>query len=191
MASNCLAPGFVRVFYNSNTHEHRMTIPVFPVLPAGASTLLYEKGGATLAWLTGITAVITVIKARYPAAASFETAEIWTQADCESVPLLQDTQTLGIAGTLGSGATAYMQSLFTFRTQFGGRGKLMLMEPGGTVDVKSFPPTFGGDAALQAISDYVIGSTSIVYARDNSFNASAIKYISKVNDKLRKKYLNP
>lgn len=189
MARNSLAPGYVVIHYTVAGLEHTQTLPVFPVMPAGTGTLLFSKGGSSIAWVTAITAYLNASKGLFSSAdATLDFADLFTQADEFSAPVFQDTHSFAIAGTNATATTESGQAVFGWRTQNGGRGKSQWMETAFPDDFIQVPASYGTDAATFAT--YVLGATSIVYARDGSFMSSGIRLITKENDKLRKIRLN-
>lgn len=191
MARNSLAPGFLKIFYTAQGHAHIMVLPVNPVAPAGNATNLLDSGGASQLWTAAVADIVLFLKGLLATTDTIDTAEIWTQASPTSVPIFQASMTVGVAGTVSSTGTPYVQLRMSFRTSAGGRAVFQVMEPVFVPDTVSSAPLYGGNTHLQAVLSYISGNSSVIWGRDNHYIASGIKAVTKVNDTLRKKYLNP
>lgn len=190
MARNSLYPSFVKITYESGLMPHVMIVPV----KAFFSTLQQQwwlemkGGGAGNLWTTEITNYVNVLKALLQSSSGvFQTAELWTYPDEESDPVFREVMALGISGT-GSGTPgAVIQFVMTLRTTEGGIGKVYIMGTNLSSNSKFVPPNWSSNTAINALEDYLIGSTSVVVGRDTSFLQAAIKALTKTNDALRKK----
>lgn len=191
MARNSLSPGFLKIFYTSNTHPHLQVLPVNPVAPAGAGTNLLDKSGASQLWTSAVADIVLFLKQYLDSASTIVSAEVWTQATPTSVPIFQATTALGVAGTAVGAAVPWAQVRQSFRAANGSRAVYQVMESVLAVDLKVSAPLYGGAAMLQASANYLTGSSSVVWSRDNSYLANGIRAVTKTNDKLRKKYLVP
>lgn len=191
MARNSLSPGYLKVFYTSNGHPHIQVLPVNPVAPAGAGTNLIDSGGSSQLWTSAVADLALIMKPFFHTTSSIDTAEIWTQATPTSIPLFQASTTVAVSGTATPPDIPFSQVRFSFRTTAGGKAVYQLMETRFTIDQKLSAPLYGGAAELQAVDSYLTGSSCVVWGRDNHYISSGIRYVSKINDGLRKKYLNP
>jgi hypothetical protein len=188
---NSLSPGFLKIFYTTNGHPHIMTLPVNPVAPAGNATQLTDSSGAPQLWTSVVADIVLFMKALIRAADSIDTAEIWTQATPTSVPIFQASTTVGVAGTNGGTVVPYSQTRFSFRTALGGKAVWQLMETPFAIDQKFSAPLYGGVGAFAAVDSYFTGASAAVWGRDNAYIAVGVRAVTKINDTLRKKYLNP
>ena len=186
--ANCLAPGYLRIAYNSNGHDHHMTIPV---LPDGAAPnfLLQKKGGGTVVQATAISQLLTLLQPAFTASDHFTGWEAFTQADCDSAPVFQNGGSISTVGTSGGATVPWVQTLLTFKSVGGGRGKLLWLE-GVSANNQHAALVPAGGTTLDAVADYVIGSSSWLVARDNTFMNVMLNFTTKTNDTLRKKFLS-
>lgn len=191
MARNSLSPGFLRIKYTSNGHNHVMTLPVNPSTPAGAGTQLIDSSAALQLWTSAVADIVLILKALLKTTDTISSAEIWTQATPTSVPIFQASTTVGVNGTSAAATVPWSQLAFSFRTTAGGRAKFVVLEGVNAVDFKYAAPLYSGNAAMQAVDTYLTGASSVVWGRDNHYIASGIQAVTKTNDALRKKYLNP
>lgn len=191
MARNSLSPGYLKIKYTSNAHPHVMTLPVNPVAPAGASTMLTDSSAAPQLWTSAVADIVLILKALLKTTASIDSAEVWTQATPTSVPIFQASVAVGVAGTSSAATVQWSQLAFSFRTAAGGRAKFVVLEGVNAVDNKYPAPLYAGNAAMQAVDSYLTGASCVVWGRDNAYIASGIQAVVKTNDALRKKFLNP
>lgn len=153
--------------------------------------MLTDSSASPQLWTAAVADIVLFLKQWLLAGDSITSAEVWTQASPTALPIFQASIAVGVAGT-GTGATKpYSQARMSFRTKAGGRAAFQVMESFFAVDAKAVPPSYSGNAAPQATDAYLTGSSSVVWGRDNSYIAAGIRLVTKTNDKLRKKYLNP
>lgn len=187
MPINSLYPGFVKLFYNSNGHEHVQTIPVQPYIGVGGGWWLTRKDGTPgSVWTTQIVTYATLLRPYFHSSSAINRAELWTMASPTSDPVYRETHTIALAGTSATAPTPYLQRSVTYRAQLGGLYRWMLMETSEVMNAELYPPFSGTDLAM---ANYLTGGTSIVCARDGSFLVVPIRLLTKTNDQLRKKYL--
>lgn len=186
MPSNSLAPGFVKLFVQSPTAEHVHTIPVKPYLGIGGVWFLEQKGSSVgSTWDVGVNALVTVLKPFLSAANSYTYAELWTQESPTIDPVFRDSIILGVAGTNAAAYTPTLQYTFSLRTEGGGVGKVVVLDASGTPNIRTKPPYTGITLAL---ANYLVGNSSIVVGRDNTWHIAMVKSVTKLNDALRRKY---
>ena len=187
--ANCLAPGYLKLFYTSNGHDHVQTLPV---KPASVSTgfALNKSGGGTITQVDFFAAWLDLIRPFFHTTDSFTGWEAFTQADCSHAPVFQNDGTFSSEnGSSGSADVQWTQADFTFKTALGGRFKITLLETTQAPDQKS--ALAGLTGSWGDLRDYLIGVDSAVWARDNQPPAIPLNFVTKTNDALRKKYLHP
>jgi len=190
MAINCLAPGYIKLFYSSNGHAHVQTIPVKPASVA-ANFHVLTKDNTNIDMAAAMTAFYAVWKPFFPATDSLDSFEQYTQANCASAPVFQGTGTLvGLVGTAGGANVPWAQCDLTFKSAAGGRGIFKMLENVLAVDSKTDLNSYGASPEGD-LRDYLIGSSSWFLARDGSYLSRPINLVTKTNDALRRKYLNP
>jgi len=190
MAINCLAPGFMRLFYESNGHNHQMVLPVIPNTVA-PSFLLRKKGGGTISQSDAVVALWSVVSPIFADADTLSGWEAFTQADCASAPVFQNPGTaVGLVGSSGIADQQWVQAVLTFKTVAGGRGRFTLLEQANAQDQKASLSSLSATPVGDLV-DYLTGADSWVVARDGSYLGLPLNFVTKVNDALRKKFLNP
>lgn len=193
MTVNSLYPYFARLKYSANAHTHWMTIPLGAEtggIPAGESAdnyTFFAKNGTELDFAACMDDFVALLAPFFKTTDSFILAELWGMATPESDPIFYTAYELGVAGTSANPNVANSQAVMTFRTAAGGILKLYLMEGVNGANGKDDYPFAA--AANQNLGAYMIGGTNIIRGRDGAFPISPLRYVSKTNDALRKKYL--
>lgn len=188
MGRNSLSPGFVRLIYTANGRIHKATLPCMPVDNAG--TWAIEKNNATLysPWTAAVDAFVLVFKPFLNTADEVQTAQLWTQYSENSDPVFREEYAIAAAGTSAAAALVYGQQTMVFRTENGGLLRLYIMEPASSVNYHFFPPFPAG--VYENMRAHVMGATTgWLIGRDGGRPTSCCSVTSKVNDKLRKKFL--
>lgn len=190
MAINCLAPGFIKLTYTSNGHQHLQVVGISPQNTTGS--ILNNAGGSTVAFDAAIDVFVAKFAALFDTSSHYDGAELYTQADCDSAPILRFVYDLGgpVAGTGPGTAKPMQQNVLTFKTSLSGRFKLQFMESSISANDQDTPLSAFSADGIAALRDYVLSSANVLFARDNSFPAFGLNRVTKTNDKLRKKALD-
>ncbi len=185
--ANCLAPGFFKLFYTSNDHPHVMTCGISPQNPT--ASIWNTAGGSTNAFDAALDAFVALLLPWFNTSDVFSGAEVYTQADCSAAPVFRFAYDLGgpLAGTSATADKPWSQAALTFRAGAGGKFRLQLMEQIVAVDEKLALPT--ASVFIQNLSNYIISTDNVLFARNNTFPVFPLNLTTKTNDKLRLKYI--
>lgn len=188
MPRNTLAPGFIRLrsacLINGIALEHIQLIGVFnPVWTPGAPTI-QKKDSAQILWTTAIAALMVPLKPLFTDDTAWLGAEIFRQDAPGDEPLFFATTTLTDVGSVAGTAVSGGQAVFSFKGADDSAMRFTLLESNIAVDLNHDYAAL--TTARKALADYIIGSTSWLTTRGNSFPAAFSKMVSKQNDKLRK-----
>lgn len=183
-----LAPGYVRVTYDGTLFPHHMTIPVNipPGSPTGVEPDATLKDASTTPISTAISSMFELIKVFFPAAVHFGLAEVHNVDETTGEDQFLFAWNVNKVGTAGGAAVVAGQTVFSFKTSLGSAYKLYLMESVTPVNLRILPPY--ADAPNLNLSDYIVGSSSVVYGRQNAYPFVPVSLVSKTNDKLRKQH---
>ena len=190
--ANCPAPAFMKLYYTVASRPHRMLLCFLP----GSTGKVIKRDTTQETWSDAIVALLAVLTPLYRTDSNFSGWEVYTQADCVSVPIFVGSGDLvGINGSVSTGTVLrnYTQDDFTFRTQNGGRFKLRLMEDNNgrvnAADNKVALASVG--SPFSALRDFLVGNSGWVVGYDGSYPNFPLNIVQKTNDALRKKYINP
>lgn len=193
MAVNSLYPGFVKVFYTANGHDHTMILPVVPqTIPMviGTQPTLLLNDGSYEAWSTAIPKIVTHLLPLWPSTCTFTRLEIFGMASKTGDPYyVTGMAVAGGAGTDTDPLVAFGMAVATFRTDQGGLYKLYLMESTLAANQELTSPSFGGQSDLAAVINHFIGADGCVRGRDGGEIIGSIKVKTKTSDALRARYL--
>ncbi len=193
MTVHSLSPGFVKFNYTAQNRPHHAIFPVQPYQAIGGSWFLSEKADSIgRLWTLGVTELFNVWNLFFKVTEfAFSGAELWSKPSVNDDPVFVEALAITPTTTSATTGTLYNELVFTFRTQAGGILKLYLMDTIFNADVRSDAPSYGGNAIKSNFANYILSDASIVSGRDNSFAQVGLRAISKTNDAIRKKYLNP
>lgn len=166
-----------RIFYNSGTtatnqlpHVLKFDVAVNGDPPAGSDpgdVELTRKDLSPVEWNTFLTVDwLPLMRACFDTFTDFIRAELWKIPEGTFNGQFITALEIGEVGTLGSANQLSQQTTFTFRSQGGGTGRIQLMESGFSGSVRQSPPFTSAQA--NNLSNYVIGTTSPILARDNT-----------------------
>jgi hypothetical protein len=193
MTVHSLSPGWLQLNYTSNSHAHRMIIPVQYVDESpdpGTPPMLFQKDGGQVALATAIGLFVDAIDPLFHTSTTFDRVEAFAQDTPTSDPYWVSGYTITAqAGTDTVANTPYGMVVMSFRSDEGGIYKMYLMEGSIVPNQRVNAPTYGGVSELVAVLNYVMGAGSIVRARDGGSIISGVRMTSKYSDALRRKYL--
>lgn len=189
MAQNSLYPGFVKLKYSSNGHIHYQVLPVSVESSSpGTEPQFFFRDGLNIGMDAAVFLYIDLIAPFFPAAANFIVADFWSIATPEDDPIFEYALPIGSVGTNAGAAVANGQACISHRTQGGGILKLYFMECSFSTNLKDEYPF--SSAPITALTDYLCDiSTGWIVGRDGFHPISPLRFLTKVNDALRKKYV--
>lgn len=192
MVKNSLAPGFVRIFYQTVYATvpmvHRQTIPCLPSPGTLGGWEVARRNGSLANWNTAVLELVTVMKAIMHTSSTFQYAELWTQADENSEPVYRENYDITVAGSSATGTVRAVQRVLSFRSTENGRMKLTLLETIQPPDQRAAYSGLGSQD--KAIVDYMLDPACWVVARDGGYANTFAFATSKTNDALRRHRLN-
>lgn len=187
MAKHSLYPGFVRLHYTTNGHAHVMVQPVIPT-PSGASWQLgLVAGGEVDPWTNGIDDFVTVLFPLLKTTDHIDSADLYTMATADATPLFRETYSIGVDGTSASANLPFGQLVFVYRSSVGNTYRNYIMEPPTANDERGGLGDLSGDTLTYA--GFFLSGASYVFSRDGGRPLAMTHFTSKINDKLRKKFL--
>jgi hypothetical protein len=183
-----LSPSFVKMTYTYSTRLHVATLPcrIVGTPEPGVEPELYYNDDTSDPFSDVVDYYADAIAPFINTGESIAGASVWSQPTPEDDPVWIYETTLGVAGTNASAVTPHMQRLFTWRTSLGHLMKTVLMDVPGTVNVRGVPPYSGINATF---ATFFLSGANFVIGRDGGKPVAAIKYYTKTNDALRRKYI--
>lgn len=192
MTVNSLAPAYVELFYSatidSRLHPHTATYPVIPtatpVVGNVPNFVTNDDNDDTATNL--ITDWIDIMKTAYNGGFTFDRADIYSQPTDDDDPLFIVTIPLAVVGTSITATVKFCRLTCSFKTELGGNARLTLMESIYAVNATdSFPYA---SVPIDSLADYALGNSGWIRGRDNGKLSTSTRYVTKVDDALRKKY---
>lgn len=190
MAVNDLAPGFIKVFYTSGSLSHEHIFPIkFDGTPSpGIEPNLQSVSGGVIAAGSGVSGLITVLKAQMPSTATYTGWEVYSKS-VGADPTFIFGDDLSIVGTSATAVLLNSMTTASFRTSAGGVMKIVQVDVGITAVNTRTALRVGTAGYPGALATYILGSSAIVYGRDGGRAVSGIYFTTKTNDAIRKKRL--
>jgi hypothetical protein len=188
MARHSLFPNSITIHYNSNAHDHLMVLPVGAVTGSAPGWLLPTRDASTVDWRTAVDDFCTLIADLFDNASSFAYAELFTYEATNSPAEFLAAHTIDLPGTGGSTPKEFVQAVFPFKGLGGLSLRLTLLE-GIIASDQHVPASSTGSAAADAVIDFILGDDDWIITRGGAFPSVSLGFTSKVNDKLRKRYL--
>lgn len=189
MAINYPGPFELRLNYVTgepvqiNRHQLRLSFQVpGGVLPGAAFNTIFpqQKDGGTLVNLANhLNSLMAVVDDQFAAPTDFVDAEVWEYAPGTFDSVFRTAQAVALPGTSGSGVVSMSQSIWTFRSAGGGIAKVDLR---GTVHVAGARISIPTTGVVQALVTYMIGNSSIWWARDNSYLLAGLSFLPGQNE---------
>jgi hypothetical protein len=191
MAHNSLSPAFVKLYYNFNNITHVQTIPV---IPSGTPTVgslpnVTPITGSPITFAQFMTDYMVVFRPFFHNLTTIQSAEFWYQSTPTADPIWIYDHPINLTGSSGSVNTSMGQIVLTMRTALGGIYRWYAMEPSSALPLNVRTPGAALATTVLALSNYLKGSTSCVYGRDNASLQVPIFSTTKINDALRKRRL--
>lgn len=187
-----IGPDFVKLHYQSNGHQHVMQFSVkladYPD-PGEMPDFLTKENGQVAANLA-MEALVATMRDLISNTSYFTSWDVFHKETPAADPVWLYTGAIVLGqGTVVSAAVPASQFAITYRSALGGHYRWQLME--GVIGANAvFPPQdISGGEALGDLNTLLVGPTAFVVARDGAYLTSPIRGVSKINDKLRRKYL--
>lgn len=188
MARHSLFPNSITIHYNSNGHDHLMVLPVGAVTGSAPGWLLPTQDSGTVDWRTAVDDFCTLLAAAFDSSSSFAYAELFTYEATNAPAEFLAAHTIDIAGSSISTAKDFVQTVFPFKGLGGLQLRLTLLESVIDAD-QHVPASATGFTPADDIIDFVLSTENWLLTRGGAFPAVSLGFTSKVNDKLRKRYL--
>lgn len=186
MGNTSLSPGYAKVTYTGTLFPHHMTIPVnYDGTPTpGTEPALLLRNLTSSPGVAAIAAYMAVIKPFFHTTTVFGLIEFHTVDSMTGLDQFIYAADLGVLGTASAANVVCGQGVLTMKATNGRLYRCYLMEGIEPPGDKLYPGAFGSD--LAALSAFLSGVSSPVYARGNAYLFSDVSWVTKLNDKLRK-----
>lgn len=167
---------------------HVQTLSVAAPVWSGAASTIQRKSAANVLWTTAVGELVALLRPLMNAATTYINAEIWRQDTATDDPIFIATAALALAGTAAGTTLSAGQMVIDFKGADDSDLRFTLLEPGTTANRRVAYPAM--TAAEKALVDYIVGATTWLYTRGNSFPVNVGFLTTKTNDVLRKSRLN-
>lgn len=188
MPRHSLFPNSVTINYTSNGHSHKQVLPVGVVAGSAPGWTLPTRDGGTVDWRLAVSGWANILAGLLDDTASVDSAELYTYEATGSPAELLAVEPLDVPGDGPLGVSPWTQQVFPFKALGGTSTRITVIEGWQTPDSKaSFAST--GDAQFCTLMEFILSDDDWIITRGGTFPFISLGWTSKINDKLRKKYL--
>jgi len=187
MARHSPFPNSITIHYTSNAHNHSMVVPVGAVAGSAPGWTLPVRSGAPVDWRTAVDDLADLFKILFSASSSIDYAELFTYEATDAPAEFLAAHTIDTAGTSGGAAVPYVQTVMPFKSLGGTSIRLTLLES--IISANVHVPYSSLPGGLDTIADFILSDDDWIITRGGDFPLVSLGATSKVNDKLRKRYL--
>ena len=187
MPRHSLFPNSITIHYTSNGHNHNMSLPVGVVAGSAPGWTIPVKVGSPIDWRTAVDDFAVLLEALYPTGASFDYAELFTYEATDSPAEFLAAHTIDLAADGGGSSAAFVQAVFPFKAIGGNSLRLTLLES--TAAANQHTPFASLASGYVEIAEFILSDDDWIITRGGTYPSVSLGMTSKVNDKLRKRYL--
>ena len=187
MARHSLFPNSVTILYTTNGHAHRQVLPVGAVAGSAPGWTLPVRVGSPIDWRTLVAQYALVMSGLISDADTIDSAELYTYEATDAPAEFLAAHPLDQAGTSVNAPVEFSQIVMPFKAVGGTSLRLTVLEGVTGEDAKN---SFAAetDGGLCDYLEYVLGDDNFIKTRGGDFPIISLGWVSKENDKLRKKY---
>lgn len=172
----------------ANRHVLRLSMEMSIVGDPGepfSGWIPVQKDGSAVDTLAQhLDALLAILKPMYPAATSFNSAELWQYAPGTFDSIFRSAEVIGEVGTSVTASVEFGQTIITFRSELGGIGKIDLRGSDTPVGNRQGFPT--GDVSINALAAHLTAGTSIYVARDGGYLLAPLFFLPGTNEAMFK-----
>lgn len=188
MARHSLFPNSITINYTSNGHAHKQSLPIGVIAGSSPAWTVPVRVGSPLDWRDAVEQYATLYAALFDSSSTIDSADLFTYEATDSPAEFIASHPLSIAGSNVAAAQPWTQLVMPFKGIGGSFIRLTAIEAVVPADSKE---TFAGIAVayLCDLLEYVLGDDDFIITRGGTFPLVSLGYTSKINDKLRRRYL--
>lgn len=188
MARHSLFPNSISINYTTNGHSHKQVLPVGAIAGSSPGWTLPVRGGGTVDWRDAVDDYALLLAALIDDVDSIDSADLYSYEATDAPAEFIASHTIGLSGTSAAAAKPWTQVVFPFKSIGGNALRLTLME--GIMDPDD-RQTFASSTfpAACALMEFVLSVDDWIITRGGTFPSTPLGFTTKINDKLRKRYL--
>lgn len=187
MPRHSLFPNSITIHYTSNGHGHSMVLPTGVVAGSAPGWTLPVRVGSPIDWRTAVDAFAELLADLLNTGSSIDYAELFTYEATDSPAEFLAAYVIERAGDSATAPYAYSQFVMPFKAVGGNSLRLTLLE--GVIIPNARNPYATLPAAMAAVADFILSDDDWILTRGGTYPNVSLGMTSKVNDKLRERYL--
>lgn len=187
MPRHSLFPNSITIHYTTNGHGHSMVLPTGIVAGSAPGWTVPVRVGAAIDWRDAVDDWAELLKVTMPASDSIDYAELFTYEATGSPAEFLAARTLDVVGTNVGADSPFVQAVFPFKAVGGTSLRLTLLETVAGANVHE--PYSSIVSGYKELADFILSDDSWIITRGGDYPDVSLGWTTKVNDKLRKRYL--
>lgn len=187
MPRHSLFPNSITIHYTTNDHDHNMTIPVGVVAGSAPGWTIPVRVGSPVDWRDAMDDFAALLAPTINTGDSIDYAELFTYEATDSPAEFLAAHVINVAGTGVEAAQPFVQAVYPFKAVGGNSLRLTVLE--GIVTVDAHLPQAGVNPPFSDIIDFILSDDDWLITRGGTYPTVSLGLTTKVNDKLRKRYL--
>jgi len=187
MARHSLFPNSITIHYTSNSHDHTMVLPVGVVAGSAPAWTIPVRSGSPVDWRDAVDDFAALLAPLLDTSSSIDYAELFTYEATDSPGEFLAAHTIDVAGTNVGAASPWVQLVMPFKAVGGNSLRLTLLES--VLDPDEHVPYASMVPQAQDVADFILSTDDWISTRGGSFPTVSLGSTTKINDKLRKRYL--
>jgi hypothetical protein len=188
MARHSLFPNSITINYTSNGHPHKQVLPIGAITGSSPAWEVPLKAGAPMDWRDAVEIYAAVFAQLFSDVDSIDSADLFTYEATDSPAEFLASHPLNQAGLNIAAAQPWTQIVFPFKSIGGNSLRLTAVEQVNPADLKgTFAATI--NAEICQYLEWVLSDDNFIITRGGTFPTVSLGYTTKVNDKLRRRYL--
>jgi len=187
MARHSLFPNSITIHYTSNAHDHVMVLPVGVVAGSAPGWTLPVRSGSPVDWRDAVDDFAALLAILIATGGSVDYAELFTYEATDSPAEFLAAHTIDEAGSNSDPAQDFVQSVFPFKAVGGNSLRLTILETTALADIH-VPYTSIGLGFIDVV-DFILSDDDWIITRGGTYPTVSLGMTTKINDKLRKRFL--
>lgn len=187
MPRHSLFPNSITIHYTTNSHDHLMSLPVGVVAGTAPGWTLPVRSGSPVDWRDAVDDLATLLAPLIVTADSIDYAELFTYEATGSPAEFLAAHVIDQSGSNVGSPVAFCQAVFPFKAIGGTSMRFTLLES--VAGANQHLPYSAVGSGFEAIPDFILSNDDWIITRGGDYPSVSLGMTTKVNDKLRKRYL--
>jgi len=187
MPRHSLFPNSITIHYTANAHNHAQVLPIGVIAGSAPGWTVPVRVGSPVDWRDAVDALAALYAILLPTTASVDYAELFTYEATDAPAEFLAAHVIDVAGVSGGSSAPFVQTVMPFKALGGTSLRFTLLET--IISANIHVPFSGLPGGLDDIADFILSDDDWIITRGGDYPSVSLGATTKVNDKLRKRYL--